>query len=544
MLDSLNLRSRKSLSWSLCVAILVVLGGCGSEVSPTAPNFEQPGSGSGGSFGSQSTSAVSGQLVTGSGSSSSSASAATPRSAVSSGIRVSIDGTTLSTSTDGAGRFLLIGVPSGNVRMRFVGGNTNADLMVTGIGADELVQLTIQVQQASAQIVSESRDRTSEFKGILGGVDGLAGNFMLADGTTIYVDPDTWWDSGGDIRSFDDLVAAAQRGQIVELEGRYVTAPGGFFLATVVKAETDDSEHKIEGFAVAVDRAAMSLTLVDGTIVVTDLLTTEWKTDGDYLSFDALATAVEAGTFVEVEVEGSLQDDGAVFAAKIKAKDDPFTLEFKPDEWDVGWVGSGSSGNGGSAVEARVEDGPHADILASSVEMEGPSGVITPIATEPGDGHFTAKFTKASAIGIVAGVTVGSSASITVRGTLTDGTPWELVGTVEIVDEDDDEGDDGNNKLDPATAAQAIADIREVIAFIQGLVDAGDMAANNANPLINKLETAIASLEKLNGNPAVNKLEAFLNQLEAAAKTGKISSEDAEKIVEMVEDIIDLIEDD
>ena len=83
-----------------------------------------------------------------------------------------------------------------------------------------------------------------------------------------------------------------------------------------------------------------------------------------------------------------------------------------------------------------------------------------------------------------------------------------------------------------------------MIDYINGLVDAGTMVANNAKPLITKLESAIGSLEKLNGTPAVNQLEAFLNSLEAAEKTGKIPSDDAEYIEELVEDIIDLIEDD
>jgi hypothetical protein len=213
-------------------------------------------------------------------------------------------------------------------------------------------------------------------------------------------------------------------------------------------------------------------------------------------------------------------------------------LEIEPDEWDVAWVGSGSPGVGGSAVEARIDDGPYLDILPSSVEMEGPGGVVFPVSTELDDGRFEARFTRADAISLVASAAVGDLVVITVRGTLTDGiTPWELTDTIEVVDEDDD----NDNTIDAAVAAQAITDLGAVITFINGLVVDGHLAANDANPLITKLQAAIASLERLNGNSATGQLGAFLNQLDAFAKTGKISEANAEDLAEMVGDVLDLL---
>jgi hypothetical protein len=439
------------------LSVVALAWGCGGDFSPTAPSLSTPPQ-----FGGQSASVISGQLLSGGGAVSAAAldAAAGVSPANVANLQVTVQGTNISTSTDSDGSFLLINVPNGNVVLLIVGTGVNATVTVSNVGASQNLKVTIQFQANSAQVVSTEVEELGEFEGLLASVDTLGGSFTLQDGTTIFVESATWWDTGGDIQSLEALALAALNGQTVELEGRTVTTTEGLLLGNVVKA-------------------------------------------------------------VIVDVE-------------------PLELELKPDKWDVGWVGSGSPGTGGSGVEARITESPYQYILPSSVEMEGPDGIVFPVATEFDGDRFEARFKKADAIGIVASAAVGDLVTITVRGTLTGGTPWELTATIEVVDEDDD--DDDGNKIDPALAAQAIADIKAVIAFINGLVASGDLAANDAKPLITKLEAAIGSLEKLNGNPAIGQLGAFLNQLEAQEKTGKISAANAEVLVDMVEAIIDLLE--
>jgi len=534
-----SISSRLTPSSLIVVCLLLVAWGCGGDFSPTAPSLTGPSSSA--TLGGQSASVISGQLLSGGGAVSTSgafedaASAVSPTNVV--GLQVTVQGTSITTWTGPDGSFQLLNIPNGNVVLLIVGSGVNTTVTVSNVGASQNLKVTIQVQGNSAQVVNTEVEELGEFEGLLASVDTLAGSFTLQDGTTIFVESATWWDTGGDIQSLEALALAALNGQTVELEGRTVTTAAGLLLATVVKADVDDAELKVDGFVVAVDRTALTLTLLDGTVIAIDSDLTEWKLDGDYTSFDALADAFDTGVFIEVEVEGSLSDDGTVFAAKIKAEDNPLELEIEPDEWDVAWVGSGSPGVGGSAVEARIDDGPYLDILPSSVEMEGPGGVVFPVSTELDDGRFEARFTRADAISLVASAAVGDLVVITVRGTLTDGiTPWELTDTIEVVDEDDD----NDNTIDAAVAAQAIADINAVIAFINGLVP-DDLAANDANPLITKLQAAIASLERLNGNSATGQLGAFLNQLDAFAKTGKISEANAEILAEMVGDVLDLL---
>jgi len=448
------------------VALALVAAGCGGNASPTAPSIPDPLNA--GTFGSQSTSVISGQVVGGGGSSASASFGATPRSSVVSGVQISINGTNITTFTNGNGDFLLAGVPTGTVVLHFSGGGTNADLVVQGVGANDLIQITVQVDSTSAQVVKEARNKTEEFEGGLLGLDLPVDSFTLADARTFLTDDNTWWDTGGDATSFQGLRDLADTGAAVKLEGRFVVTLDGLLLATVVKAEAE-----------------------------------------------------------ELDVED-------------------LRLVFNRAKWSLGWVDNGSSGSGSSAIEARITGGPFAHILASSVEMEGPDGIVLPFATEIEVGErFEAKFTKAQAISVAADMPAGSMVEVTVRGALVDGPDWELTATIEIADDDDDDDDDdGKNTVDPAVAAQAIDDIQEVINDINGLVAALTMDANDAKPLITKLQSAIASLQKLNGNPAVNQLESFLNQLDSSEKTGKISEGDAERIEGLVEDIIDLIEGD
>jgi hypothetical protein len=338
--------------------------------------------------------------------------------------------------------------------------------MLQGVGANQLVTITIQVQGSSASVVAENRDLLDEFEGTVAEIAPTLLAFELDGGPLILTDGNTWWDTGGDLGSFAELAQAFAGGALIAVEGQLVPTLEGGLLATVVRAE-----------------------------------------------------------IAELNVED-------------------LRLDFNRDRWSLDWIGSGNPGAGNSAIVAEISGGPWFDIVGSSIEMEGPDGTVVPFATGADDGQFEARFTRGQAISVASGVPAGNSVEILVRGTLSDGTPFELSELVQIIDDDDgdDEDEDGDNLLDPEVAAQAIADIELVIAYIQNLVSTGDMAANNAHPLITKLESAIASLTRLQANPARGQLGAFLNQLDAFARTGKIDPEHAAFITEKIELVVETIE--
>jgi hypothetical protein len=444
-------------------AMAMIVAGCGGEASPTAAELPVAG---GSVFGTQSTSAISGQLVGGGSALGTASTASGPHAGATGGVQISIDGTALTTTTNGNGHFLLTGVPNGNLMLSIVGNGNNAHLMLQGVGANQLVTITIQVQGSSASVVAENRDLLDEFEGTVAEIAPTLLAFELDGGPLILTDGNTWWDTGGDLGSFAELAQAFAGGALIAVEGQLVPTLEGGLLATVVRAE-----------------------------------------------------------IAELNVED-------------------LRLDFNRDRWSLDWIGSGNPGAGNSAIVAEISGGPWFDIVGSSIEMEGPDGTVVPFATGADDGQFEARFTRGQAISVASGVPAGNSVEILVRGTLSDGTPFELSELVQIIDDDDgdDEDEDGDNLLDPEVAAQAIADIELVIAYIQNLVSTGDMAANNAHPLITKLESAIASLTRLQANPARGQLGAFLNQLDAFARTGKIDPEHAAFITEKIELVVETIE--
>src|SRR5215470_14048417 len=79
----------------------------------------------------------------------------------SAGIRVSIVGTNLSTSTDGSGRFVLSGITTDHVTLRFQATGIDATLDVSGITPGQTLTISIRVSGDHAE-VDDDHDETPE----------------------------------------------------------------------------------------------------------------------------------------------------------------------------------------------------------------------------------------------------------------------------------------------------------------------------------------------------------------------------------------------
>ena len=292
------------------------LPGCGGEFSPSAPSTPQSPTGTG-VLTSQGQAVIQGQAVQGSatGSSVSTAGVLNPSVTVGS-LKVTVEGTTISDLLDSNDNFRLVNVPSGNIKLRFTGTGVDAQLALQGVGLQQHLNLTVQVQASAAQVVAEERSDLPEFDGAVASVDRFQRAIHLTDGVTVKIDDSTWWDTGGDIFSYEALADAVEGGSPAKVEG-IGTGEGGFILATVIKAEVDDAEF--EDIVASVDRFTKRLTLVDLTAVVIGDETI-WDEDGDITDFETLADLVDGGNEVKVEGEGSRQSDTSILAATIKAE--------------------------------------------------------------------------------------------------------------------------------------------------------------------------------------------------------------------------------
>ncbi len=89
-----------------------------------------------------------------------------------------------------------------------------------------------------------------------------------------------------------------------------------------------------------------------------------------------------------------------------------------------------------------------------------------------------------------------------------------------------------------ATVATPAEGVAEVEGLVQGLIDGGKVNNGNGKSLLSKLDGAIAALQNGQTNAGVNKLGAFLNELNAMVRSGRLSAADAAPLQDLVNRII------
>jgi hypothetical protein len=121
-------------------------------------------------------------------------------------VTVTVVGTSISTTIDGAGRFQLNGVPAGDVQLKFTGAGLDATVTLKAVHAGDRIDLRVRLTDSSVRIEAERRDRrgrdddddedADEFEGIVSALSGscpdvtftLNGVNVKANGTTRYDD--------------------------------------------------------------------------------------------------------------------------------------------------------------------------------------------------------------------------------------------------------------------------------------------------------------------------------------------------------------------
>lgn len=179
-------------------------------------------------------------------------------------IRVTVVGTSLATATDAAGRFLLAGIPSGRVSLRFEGPGIDARIELSGLVDGQVLTIAVQAAGTSARVVSTPgpvpspvpSPRTSpspspsptpapgaevEFSGR---VESITPPSLVVAGRTVRTDASTRIKRDDRNIGLTDL----RVGEVVEVEGRQAN---GVVLASKIKVEdangddaTDDDDDE------------------------------------------------------------------------------------------------------------------------------------------------------------------------------------------------------------------------------------------------------------------------------------------------------------
>lgn len=186
----------------------------------------------------------------------------------SAGLRVSILGTGVSTTTDGSGRFTLSGVPAGQVvTLRFEGPGIDARVEIGGLTPGQVLHVTIQVSGSSAHVVGVGSDDPSpsptpsptanpsptpspspspddhgeneaEFKGT---IESISAPNLTVAGRLVVTDASTRIKSHGDTIPFSTLAV----GNVVEVEGQ--TLADGSVLAQQISLEDSGDDGDDNG---------------------------------------------------------------------------------------------------------------------------------------------------------------------------------------------------------------------------------------------------------------------------------------------------------
>jgi hypothetical protein len=162
-------------------------------------------------------------------------------------LKVTINGTNISTEIDGGGEFELNGVPPGTVEMTFSGDGVSATLRLTGIEEGDVIEIVVRLDGNRVMLDSERRDNDDddeeddddnegpgngedddddEVRGTVAGLTGTCPALTFTLGTrTVMTSSAT---------RFRDACSRIQNGSRVEVEGRRTDAA-----ATIMATEIE-----------------------------------------------------------------------------------------------------------------------------------------------------------------------------------------------------------------------------------------------------------------------------------------------------------------
>jgi hypothetical protein len=274
----------------IVVVAAALTAACGGNGGPTTPSGSAGGPGAPGAPGPGPTATITGSVQV-------------------AGVTVTVVGTSLASSVDAAGRFMLINVPPGDVSLQLTGGGANATVTLGAVQAAQSIDLVVMVTGSSASIDSQVKSGAGEAE-LEGRVESLpptmAALTFRAAGRTVRTDSGTRFVDGSVTRSFADL----QIGMRVHVRG---SLSGDTFTATRVELQNSQVAVPVQvnGTIDTLTGSASAFQFNIGSRVVRGDSATEFFGDGD--KPDTFSDLKNGG---RVEVKGQ-QRDGFVYATRI-----------------------------------------------------------------------------------------------------------------------------------------------------------------------------------------------------------------------------------
>lgn len=280
---------------SLAVAVAFAAAGCGSgDSSVTGSEPAAPAAGS----------AVIQGTVQGGGVASSSVHSSSSGAGA---LRVSVVGTSLAADTDSEGQFVLAGVGSGQVTLRFEGAGVDARLALSGLVSGQILSIHVHVAGASAELTSPPANKPTHDMKFSGVIESTSGSRIVVAGRTVEDHGNTKCSRGDYKITFGELKV----GDKVTVWG--TLQPSGVVHAYEIAAEGPSKPREDEGQSVSFKGHVDSVSplFVAGVKVRTDGGTRFKWSDGTPLDPAQIRVGDQA------YVEGTKQGDGSVLASRV-----------------------------------------------------------------------------------------------------------------------------------------------------------------------------------------------------------------------------------
>ena len=248
------------------------------------------------------------------------------------GLVVTVTGTSISSGLDAAGRFMLTGVPSGDLQLQF-SGPASGTIPVNGVKPTETITLVVTVTSSTVELESAARRGAGEEQ-LEGRVESLpptmpAGSLKVA-GRTVTTTASTEIRHGSTSLTLADI----EIGYRVHVKGTpdgSSLAASSIFVQNMMTTDGEDEEEEeeeedeeeeqdesasIHGTLMSIAGSAPNLQLLVGTTTVRTSSSTVVRRRGDVQTLDELRLGMD------LHVVGDRQADGSIDARMIQINDD------------------------------------------------------------------------------------------------------------------------------------------------------------------------------------------------------------------------------
>jgi hypothetical protein len=281
----------RKLSIAISALVLTIACGGSESGSPSGPSPAGPGSGSAGAT-------VSGTVLGPGGSA-----AVRTHGAGLGGVKVSVEGTDLSATTNANGDFSLRGVPPGLVRLLFQGAGATGSVELNDVAQSQSISISVVVNGPNVEVESEARVTGSEaqLEGKIASVD-YAGRKLVVGTTAVIVPQGVEITNGYRLLELTDLIVGAR----IHVKG---TKSGDTITASRILAQqTGLDTITLSGVVSDTAGACPDATFRFGSTAI--------AVNRSTLFVQGSCALIKSG--VTLEVKGLRRPDGSVLATQVK----------------------------------------------------------------------------------------------------------------------------------------------------------------------------------------------------------------------------------